>query len=125
MLILNFTSKVLGQDAAKKLLKKEVIQTLRSPNEDLVEALLHSEIKIGNEIEVALDGEVIGRAHLSSIDRTNWDTMTLLDASRGGFTSLPELSDALHRAGYRFSPIEQYQFYRVQFTWSNKGEGNG
>jgi len=39
------------------------------------------------------------------------------DARRGGFGNRFELAYALRRDGYRFQPINNYEFYRIQFTW--------
>jgi hypothetical protein len=39
------------------------------------------------------------------------------DAQRGGFNTLKELKSALKRAGYRFKPVTNYAFYKVQFSW--------
>ena len=117
MFRLSFTMQVLGAEAAEKLLNKEVTQTLRSPNDDIVAALLHGQSKIGDEIEVALDGVLIGLAHLSDIDRVSWVALTPTDAVKGGFSSLDDLQQALQRGGYRFQPMEKYLFYRIQFAW--------
>lgn len=117
MFRLNFTTKVIGEDGAEKVRRHDITQTLRSPRDDIVAALLNSTLKIGDQMEVALDGEVIGKAYTVLIDRINWDGLTLDDATRGGFSNKNELYAALKRAGYRFLDIDKYLFYRVLFTW--------
>jgi len=117
MFRLDFTTKVLGEIAAERLRCHEVVQTLRSPQSGIVRALLNSTLRVGDQMEVALDGEVIGMACPAIIDRTDWESLTLMDATRGGFSNKPELAAALHKAGYRFSPMPTYLFYRIQFTW--------
>ena len=117
MFRLNFTSRVMGGDGAEKVRRHEVTQTLRSPQSDIVRALINGTLKVGDPMEVALDEEVIGKASPAMVDRIDWEGVTLMDATRGGFTSKPELSATLQRAGYRFSPMTKYLFYRVQFQW--------
>ena len=116
MFRLNFTSKVMGEGAAK-VRRREVVQTLRSPRSGIVVALLNRSLVIEEVMEVGLDDEVIGKAYPTIIDRINWEGLTLLDATRGGFSNKVELYDVLKRAGYRFQPMNTYLFYRVMFQW--------
>jgi len=117
MFRLNFTTGVMGEEGAERVRRHEVTQTLRSPRDDIVVVFLNSTLRIGDQMEVALDEEVIGKASPLLIDRIDWESLTLMDATRGGFSNKPELAAALQRAGYRFSPMDTYLFYRVQFTW--------
>jgi len=117
MFRLNFRTRVMGEEGAERVRRHEVVQTLRSPRSDIVVALLNSTLVIEEVMEVALDDEVVGRAYPTLIDRIDWDTLTLLDATRAGFSNKPDLYAALSRAGYRFLPMNTYLFYRVQFEW--------
>jgi len=121
MFRLNFTTRVMGEDGAERVRRQEVFETLRSERSDIARAFSNGTLTAGDEIEVALDGEIIGKASLSVIDRTDWDGITLIDARESGFTSMPGLSAALRRAGYHVSPIDHYLFYRVQFAWREEG----
>jgi len=120
MFRLNFKTKVMGEEGAAKVRRHEVTQTLRSPRSGIVVALLNSTLVIEEVMEVALDDEVVGRAYPMLIDRIDWDTLTLLDATRAGFSNKPEVYAALSRAGYQ--PVTSYLFYRVQFGWLNDTE---
>lgn len=122
MFRLNFTMQVLGAEAAERLRRREVTQTLRSPSANIVREFLNGRLKIGDLMEVALDGEVLGLAYPAIIDRVTWVTVAPTDAVRGGLNTLDELQQTLQRAGYRFQPMEKYAFYRVQFTWLPKDD---
>jgi hypothetical protein len=115
---LNFSTQVLGQKAAERLRNHGLSQTIRSQGASIISEIIFSRLKVGDPIEVALDGNPVGTAKLASIDRVTWRKLTEDDASRGGFDTLAELRDALLRAGYRFKSLETYQFYRVRFDWS-------
>lgn len=117
MFRLNYTTQVMGTEGAERVRNQEVTQTLRSPRSDIVAAFLNFSLRIGNEMEVGLDNKVVGKASPLLIDRTDWDHITLMDATRCGFTSMPELGAALERAGYRTGPMNTFLFYRVQFEW--------
>jgi hypothetical protein len=114
---LNFSTQVLGEKAADHLQKHNVKQTIRSQGASIISEVIFNRLKIGDPIEVALDGNPVGTVKLASIDRVTWPKLTEDDASRGGFDTLAELRSALLRAGYRFKSLETYQFYRVQFQW--------
>lgn len=114
---LTFSTRVLGESAAERLRERKVTQTLRSSHDSIVSAMLSSELKVNEIIEIALDEEVISTAYPYYIDRMSGDKLTEEDAHRGGFSSLALLREALLRAGYRFKPFEKYAFYRIQFTW--------
>lgn len=120
---LNFTSQVLGPGATKQLKRKEVTQTIRSPQSDIVKALHAGELAWGSKgadlIEVALDGKLLGNAYISFIDEVQWDDLDLNDAARGGFDTRFALAYALRRAGYRFQELNSYNLYRIQFQWQN------
>lgn len=110
MFRLNFTSRVLGKDAAHRLLQRKVTQTMRSTS-DIVLANHHGLMEIG------LDGRLLGIAKHLSTDTVTLDDLTIEDARRSGFDSISGWTIALRRAGYRFKPIEEYSFFRVQFEW--------
>jgi len=117
MFCLNFTTKVLGERVAVKLRERGVIQTLRSPGSDIVGALLHGQLKIGDQMEVALDGEVVGLAQPAIVDRILLSNLDATDADRAGFADVDEQATVLRRAGYRFKAFNEYEAYRIQFTW--------
>jgi len=114
---LHFTTRVLGPLAALRLEKREITQTLRSESDSITNAILLGRASAGDHLEVLLDGIIAGHAELVSMDVVILDGLTIDDAWRGGFDSISELALALKRAGYRFQPIENYTFYRIQFTW--------
>ncbi|MBU0847433.1 hypothetical protein KKH23_09645 [Patescibacteria group bacterium] len=55
------------------------------------------------------------------MDAVTWSALTIDDAHRGGFDSLDELENVLQRAGYRFKSLNEYELYRIQFTWLEEG----
>lgn len=115
---IHFTTRVLGPAAAYRLEKRQVTQTLRAESSSITNAILNGRIRAGDKLEVTLDGILVGQAKLVSMDAVNWETLGITDAHRGGFdSSLEELQAALKRAGYRFKPLNEYQLYRIQFTW--------
>jgi hypothetical protein len=122
MFRLNFTERVLGEEAAEKLRQKKVTQTLRSPKSDIVGALLGGRLRIGDLMEIALEGKLLGLAYPAAVDRVTWVNIDPSDAVRGGFENLDGLQQALQRAGDRFQPIVKYQLYRIQFTWMKEGK---
>jgi len=114
---IRFTTRVLGPAAAYRLEKRQVTQTLRSESDSITNAILNGQVSAGDRLEVVLDGILVGKVELVSMDTVMLDGLTIEDARRGGFDSISELALALKRAGYRFQPINSYQFYRIQFTW--------
>lgn len=114
---LNFTRQVLGPGASLKLERYKVTQTIRSGTSDIVKAIKSRELRAGDELRIALDGEGIGFASLIACLWVPAVGLASEDAQRGGFDTLAELEAALHRAGYRFKPLIDYVFYRVQFDW--------
>lgn len=114
---LNFTRQVLGEKATYRLQNQRVSQTIRSQSESIVDEVLHSRLKVGDVVEVALNDELVGTSQLVSVDRVTWNKLTQEDAARGGFDTIGELQNALLRAGFRFKPIESYLFYRIRFQW--------
>lgn len=111
---LNFSSRVLGNDAAWELCKHEVIQTIRS----------HASVPCyedgtlyDNIIPVYLDGNYVSAAEVYKIQSLRFVDLTEFDAKIGGFATLECLKKALKRAGFRFRPLEQYSGYRVRFKW--------
>jgi len=114
---LNFTSRVLGPKATARLKGRTVTQTIRSGSSSIVLAVNDQRVKPGGAIQVALDDEFIGYAHLLLMDKVRWGDLGEDDAWRGGFDSRNELANALRRAGYRFKPLDEYTLYRCLFTW--------
>lgn len=114
---LHFTARVLGPAAAYRLETRKVTQTLRSESDSIVNAIIYGRLSAGDRLEVVLDGVLVGNVELVSMDTVTWEALSLDDARRGGFNNRFELFYALRRAGYRFMPIENYTFYRIQFTW--------
>lgn len=116
--VLRFTSRVLGQSATKDLISKDVCQTIRSEDATLIKL----KAKPGDCFPVVLQDHwgielTIGTITITEILPTYWREVTQQDAWRGGFLSKPELARALKRAGYRFKPLEEYQLYKIAFTW--------
>ncbi len=114
---IHFTTRVLGPAAAYRLEKRQVTQTLRSGHESTTESILNGRVSAGDQLEVVLDGILVGQARLTSIHADDWFSLTIEDARRGGFDSLDDLALALKRAGYRFKPLNEYELYRIQFIW--------
>ena len=117
---LNFTTRVLGPATAFRLEKGEVTQTLRSGSSSMTESILNGRVAAGDRLEIALDGILVGHAELISMDAVTWAALTIDDARRGGFDSLDNLGRALKQAGYRFRPLNEYDFFRIQFAWLEK-----
>ena len=88
---LHFTTRVLGPLAAYRLGKHQVIQTIRSYNSSIVEALLASGPKVGDQMEIMLDERPIGLAEYFIMDVVNWEYLNLDDARRCGFDTLDDL----------------------------------
>ncbi|MBA7578394.1 hypothetical protein ES708_20256 [subsurface metagenome] len=114
---IRFSTRVLGPQAAFRLEKRQVTQTLRSDSNPITASILHGRVSAGDQLEVVLDGILTGHAELIYVDAITWEALSIDDAHRGGFDTLPDLEKALERAGYRFKPLNEYQFYRIQFTW--------
>jgi len=114
---LHFTTRVLGPAAAYRLEQRQVTQTLRSESDSVTNAILLGRVSAGDRLEVVLDNKLVGRAELVSMDAVTWEALDIDDARRGGFGNRFELAYALQRAGYRFMPLNQYELYRIQFTW--------
>ncbi|MBA7632310.1 hypothetical protein ES703_39853 [subsurface metagenome] len=114
---LHFTTKVLGPAAAYRLENRQVTQTLRSESDSITNAFLLGRVSAGDRLEVLLDSRLVGRAELVSIDAITWEALGDDDVRRGGFGNRLELAQALQRAGFRFMPMTDYQFFRIQFTW--------
>ena len=114
---LHFTTRVLGPAAAYRLEQRQVTQTLRSESDSVTNAILLGRVSAGDRLEVVLDNKLVGRAELVSMDVVTWEALDIDDARRGGFGNRFELAYALQRAGYRFMPLNQYELYRIQFTW--------
>ena len=117
MFTLNFTLKVLGPEASRKLEQHKVTQTIRAGTSDIVKAIRSRELRAGDELRIALDGENMGLVSLIACERLRAVSLTDEDARTGGFNTVDELAAALKRAGYRFKPLVDYMFYRVQFDW--------
>ena len=114
---IRFTTRVLGPAAAYRLEKRQVTQTLRSESDSITNAILLGRVSAGDRLEVLLDGKVVGQAELVSMGAVTWEALGVDDARRGGFGNRFELAYALQRAGFRFMPLNQYELYRIKFTW--------
>lgn len=112
-----FTTRVLGSQAADKLMRRLVTQTLRSRDEPITKAAMSGKLKIGDRVEVRLDGITIGFARYLATTATHWEALSDNDARLGGFNNRDELKAALIRAGFRFKPLETYQLYGTRFRW--------
>ncbi len=114
---IRFTTRVLGAAAAYRLEQRQVTQTLRSENDSITNAILNGRVSAGDRLEVVLDNRLVGQAEFVSMDVVTWEALDVDDARRGGFANRFELGQALQRAGFRFMPLNQYELYRIQFTW--------
>ena len=114
---IRFTTRVLGPAAAYRLEKRQVTQTLRSESDSITNAILNGRVSAGDRLEVLLDSILVGHAELVSMDAVTWEALGIDDARRGGFGNRFELAYAHQRAGFRFMPLNQYELYRIQFTW--------
>lgn len=114
---IHFTTRVLGPAAAYRLEQRQVTQTLRSENDSVTKAILQGRASVGDRLEVLLDSISIGQAELVSMDAVTWEALDGDDARRGGFGNRFDLGQALQRAGFRFMPLNDYQLFRIQFTW--------
>jgi len=114
---IRFTTRVLGPAAAYVLENHQVTQTLRSESDSVASAFLNGRAGPGDRLEVLLDSIVVGRAELVSMDVVTWEGLGTRDARRGGFSNLFQLASALQRAGFRFMPLNEYELYRIQFSW--------
>ncbi len=122
MFTLNFTREVLGSEASLKLEQHKVTQTISAESSDIVQAIQSRQLWSRDFIRVTLDGEDVGLVSVIDCKRLPAVGLTDADAQRGGFNTLEELQLALKKAGYRFKPLIDYVFYRVQFTWSDEVE---
>ncbi len=114
---IRFTTRVLGPIAAYRLENRQVTQTLRSESDTIPNAILLGRVSAGEKLEALLDGILVGKVKLVSMHAITWEALSIDDAHRGGFDTLADLEKALERAGYRFKPMDDYHFYRIQFTW--------
>ncbi len=119
---LSFSRRILGPEASLKLERHQVTQTIRAESNDVVQAILSRQLWSRELVRVTLDGEDMGLVSVVACERLPAIALTDADAQRGGFSTLEELDLALKKAGYRFKPLIDYQFYRVQFTWSDEVE---
>ena len=114
---IHFTTRVLGPVAAYRLEQHQLSQTLRSDSHPVTESILRGRVSAGDRLEVFLDRILVGNVELISWDAVTWEALGIDDALRGGFDTLADLEQALKRAGYRFKPMNDYQFFRIQFRW--------
>ncbi|MBA7704663.1 hypothetical protein ES703_113480 [subsurface metagenome] len=114
---LHFTTRVLGPAAAFRLEQRQVTQTLRSESDSVTNAILLGRVSAGDRLQVLLDSIIAGHAELVSMDVVTWEGLGTRDARRGGFSNLFQLASALQRAGFRFMPLNEYELYRIQFSW--------
>jgi len=114
---IHFTTRVLGPAAAYRLEQRQVTQTLRSESDSVINSVLLGRVSAGDRLEVLLDSVLVGRVELVSMDAVTWEALGIDDARRGGFGNRCELAYALQRAGFRFMPLNDYQLFRIQFSW--------
>ena len=114
---IRFTTRVLGPAAAFRLEKRQLSQTLRSDSHPIIESILRGRVIPGDRLQVVLDSILLGEVELVSWDAVTWEALGVDDALRGGFDTLADLEQALKRAGYRFKPMNDYQFFRIQLRW--------
>ena len=114
---IRFTTRVLGPAAAYRLEKRQVTQTLRSESDSITNAILNGRVSAGDRLEVLLDSILVGHVELVSMDAVTWEALGIDDARRGGFANRFQLAYALRRAGFRFMPLNQYELYRIKFSW--------
>jgi len=114
---LRFITRVLSPAAAYRLEKRQVTQTLRSESDSITNAILNGRVSAGDRLEVLLDSILVGHAELVSMDAVTWEALGIDDARRGGFGNRFELAYALQRAGFRFMPLNEYELFRIQFSW--------
>lgn len=108
---LNFTERVLGWPATGNMKSKGVYQTVRSDKETQGHM-------VGDVSEVRLDGKPMGLVQIDSIERINLGKLTAQDSLRGGFGGrLEDLRYALHRAGYRYKDLKDYEANLIKFHW--------
>ncbi|GAJ03900.1 unnamed protein product, partial [marine sediment metagenome] len=112
--------RVLGPAAAFRLEQRQATQTLRSDSDSVTNAVILGRVSAGDRMEVFLDRILVGKVKLVSMDAVTWEALTLDDARRGGFDTLADLEQGLQRAGFRFMPLNQYELYRIQFSWLEK-----
>lgn len=62
---IRFTTTVLGPAAAYRLEKRQVTQTLRSESSSIVTSILNGRASAGDQLEIVLDGTVVGPPSLS------------------------------------------------------------
>ncbi|MBA7483031.1 hypothetical protein ES703_69609 [subsurface metagenome] len=120
---IRFSTHVLGPVAAYRLEKRQVTQTLRSASDSVTNAVILGRVSAGDRLEVFLDGILVGKVKLVSMNAITWEVLSIDDARRGGFDTLPDLEQALKRGGYRFKPLNEYEFYRIQFSWLEEAYG--
>lgn len=114
---LHFTTRVLGPLAAMELERHQVTQTLRSESDSIANAVFLGRVSAGDRLQILLDSIVVGNAELVSMDAITWEGLGIRDARRGGFSNRFELGQALQRAGFRYMPLNDYQIYRIRFSW--------
>lgn len=109
LLPLNFTTSVLGVEAAQRLRDKKVIQTIRSRKGTA--PFLRSR---GTYVNILLDKEILYSARITEIDRmSSLNDLSQIDAEIGGFNDIEELRAALKRAGFRYKNLDRYGAFRI------------
>ena len=119
---INFTTRVLGRQAADRLKARKVTQTIRSASSSIVAAIILQEVNAGDRVSVVLDGAHLGYAVLISMHVVSAEDLTPEDAKLGGFDNRFRLLMTLQRAGYRFKPIDKYRFFPMRFEWEEELE---
>jgi hypothetical protein len=106
MASIQFTTRVLGNEATQRLRDFKVRQTIRSNKHTIP-------LKNERNVSITLDNVLLYNAKIESISRTTTRELTQLDAEAGGFSALEDLHLALIRAGFRFKA--NYDVYKIKF----------
>jgi hypothetical protein len=81
---IRFSTHVLGPVAAYRLEKRQVTQTLRSASDSVTNAVILGRVSAGDRLEVFLDGILVGKVKLVSMNAITWEVLSIDDARRGG-----------------------------------------
>lgn len=107
---LEFSTSVLGEEAAQRLKDYKVTQTIRSRK-----SAAPFFQKRGSIVTVRLDGKIVFDARITEVKRSEWRELSQFDAEIGGFNGMEDLEKAAKRAGFRFKNLNEYEFFRIQF----------
>lgn len=111
-----FTTRVLGKEAAIRLLLHQVTRTVRARGNVL--PLLEAQ-RNGNKVAVTLDTKFVGYAVIENVASVSWAALKSTELHLHGFSDVAELRGALRRAGFRFKDLDEYDLYLVAFSWAD------